>query len=202
MQFFEPAKDPSSRKRAKMDDGTSEPVNEDHSDQEEEVMAESMPGYHEHDERDEQMRQEDEILDLSEDKLQEDDKPRPRPPHSAAAEQSTPGAGPSRPRRQSEGEVSRRPGSSSVAQGNLQQLECPICGRTLETDNQGLNAHVDFCLSKGAIMEAQSETNKTLVGTPKPGPKPVFKGWTKPPSLASSKGKAKPKPSPFGKQKG
>ena len=35
-------------------------------------------------------------------------------------------------------------------------LECPICGRHLETDNQGFNAHVDFCLSKEAIREAQT----------------------------------------------
>ncbi|CDO69221.1 hypothetical protein BN946_scf185042.g123 [Trametes cinnabarina] len=35
-------------------------------------------------------------------------------------------------------------------------LECPICSRLLETDNDGLNAHVDFCLSKQAIKEAQA----------------------------------------------
>lgn len=35
-------------------------------------------------------------------------------------------------------------------------LECPICGKMLETDNQGLNEHVDFCLSKQAIKEAQT----------------------------------------------
>ncbi|KAI0085191.1 IMS-domain-containing protein [Irpex rosettiformis] len=33
---------------------------------------------------------------------------------------------------------------------------CPICSKTLQTDNQGLNAHIDFCLSKGAILEAQA----------------------------------------------
>lgn len=43
------------------------------------------------------------------------------------------------------------------------RLECPICGKTLETDNQGLNSHVDFCLSRGAIMAAQ--TNAKRVGT-------------------------------------
>lgn len=32
---------------------------------------------------------------------------------------------------------------------------CPICGKTMETDNRGLNAHIDFCLSKEAITEAQ-----------------------------------------------
>jgi DNA polymerase kappa len=33
---------------------------------------------------------------------------------------------------------------------------CPICGRVLDADNQGLNEHVDFCLSKQAIKEAQT----------------------------------------------
>ncbi|KAI0662336.1 hypothetical protein C8Q70DRAFT_1051797 [Cubamyces menziesii] len=39
-------------------------------------------------------------------------------------------------------------------------LECPICGKLLDTDNQGLNEHVDFCLSKQAIKEAQTESLK------------------------------------------
>ncbi|KAI1795665.1 DNA/RNA polymerase [Ganoderma leucocontextum] len=37
-------------------------------------------------------------------------------------------------------------------------LECPICGKMLETDNQGLNEHIDFCLSKGAIKAAQASS--------------------------------------------
>lgn len=37
---------------------------------------------------------------------------------------------------------------------------CPICSKQLKTDNQGLNAHIDFCLSKGAILEAQAEASK------------------------------------------
>lgn len=35
---------------------------------------------------------------------------------------------------------------------------CPICTKMLETDNDGLNAHIDFCLSKGAIREATKAT--------------------------------------------
>lgn len=38
-------------------------------------------------------------------------------------------------------------------------LVCPICARELETDNNGLNAHIDYCLSKGAIMEATSASS-------------------------------------------
>lgn len=33
---------------------------------------------------------------------------------------------------------------------------CPICSRTFETDNQGLNAHIDWCLSKSLIKETQT----------------------------------------------
>lgn len=38
---------------------------------------------------------------------------------------------------------------------------CPICSKTLETDNRGLNEHVDFCLSKSAIREAQVMSHNT-----------------------------------------
>ncbi|OJT06968.1 DNA polymerase kappa [Trametes pubescens] len=56
--------------------------------------------------------------------------------------------------------------------------ECPICGRMLETDNQGLNEHVDFCLSKQAIKEAQtaslkpSSSGQTAAQGKKPSRKP------------------------------
>ena len=49
-------------------------------------------------------------------------------------------------------------------------LECPVCGRALETDNQGLNEHVDFCLSRGVIREAQTAS---LAATK---PKPLSQG--------------------------
>ena len=37
---------------------------------------------------------------------------------------------------------------------HVQALNCPLCSKELRTDNDGLNAHIDFCLSKSAIMEA------------------------------------------------
>jgi len=49
---------------------------------------------------------------------------------------------------------------------------CPICGKSMQTDNQGLNAHIDFCLSRQAIKEAQASafiTNSkpfTVKGSP------------------------------------
>ncbi|KIK92141.1 hypothetical protein PAXRUDRAFT_830241 [Paxillus rubicundulus Ve08.2h10] len=48
----------------------------------------------------------------------------------------------------------REPQSISIA-GSSERHTCPICSKQLETDNQGFNAHVDFCLSKDAILEAQ-----------------------------------------------
>jgi DNA polymerase kappa len=61
-------------------------------------------------------------------------------------------------------------------------LQCPICMKTLETDNQGLNAHIDFCLSRGAIMAAQTKAKSPVKG---------FKSWGK-----------KNSKSPHGKRKG
>lgn len=42
---------------------------------------------------------------------------------------------------------------------NVRGQTCPICSKVLETDNRGLNEHIDFCLSKGAIREAQVMSN-------------------------------------------
>ena len=36
----------------------------------------------------------------------------------------------------------------------MAQLTCPICSKPFDTDNVGLNEHIDFCLSKGAILAA------------------------------------------------
>lgn len=37
---------------------------------------------------------------------------------------------------------------------------CPICWKEFNVDNAGLNAHVDYCLSKGTIMEATTSTSE------------------------------------------
>lgn len=36
------------------------------------------------------------------------------------------------------------------------EQQCPVCSRTLVVDNQGLNEHIDFCLSREVIREATS----------------------------------------------
>ncbi|EEB92678.1 hypothetical protein MPER_08778 [Moniliophthora perniciosa FA553] len=43
------------------------------------------------------------------------------------------------------------------AKGGEMNQVCPICNKTLQVDNQGLNTHIDFCLIRGAIREAQAE---------------------------------------------
>ncbi|KAJ3724859.1 hypothetical protein C8R42DRAFT_695358 [Lentinula raphanica] len=44
------------------------------------------------------------------------------------------------------------------------QTSCPLCGKDLETnDNRKINAHIDFCLSREAIQEAEGRSS---------GPKP------------------------------
>jgi len=39
---------------------------------------------------------------------------------------------------------------------------CPICSKTLETDNHGINAHIDYCLSRDAIRIAHAEVASPL----------------------------------------
>ncbi|KAF9241588.1 IMS-domain-containing protein [Melanogaster broomeanus] len=61
----------------------------------------------------------------------------------------------------------KAPQSLAVA-GELEEHICPICSKQLATDNQGLNTHIDFCLSKGAILEAQVEASSPKKPTQKP----------------------------------
>ena len=72
-------------------------------------------------------------------------------------------AGPSRPPH-SKPKSSREPKIRDEAlpdsTGGSTQV-CPICARELEVDNAGLNEHIDFCLSKGAIMAATSTVSST-----------------------------------------
>ncbi|TBU33633.1 DNA/RNA polymerase [Dichomitus squalens] len=67
-------------------------------------------------------------------------------------------------------------------------LECPICSKMLEMDNQGLNEHIDFCLSKQAIKEAQASSLKPDSGSSQHGTKTLRRGH-KPQSRGKSKDK-------------
>ncbi|KAH7925515.1 IMS-domain-containing protein [Leucogyrophana mollusca] len=89
--------------------------------------------------------------------------PRPRPPTSGPPRTTSSGEGSS----SSSSGASKPRSSKPVVEpqkvdssgGETKGHTCPICGKTLDTDNQGLNAHIDFCLSKGAIMEATAEVS-------------------------------------------
>lgn len=50
--------------------------------------------------------------------------------------------------------------STTPLDTSLEHHSCPVCGKQMVTDNRGLNAHIDFCLSKGAILAAQTTTNR------------------------------------------
>lgn len=195
IQFFESAsKDEGSRKKAKLEE-----VNE-------ETMDEAMPGYHEHDEADCEPEVEDdfdgeEIIDLTETETHvyanhtEANKPQTRrPPHSTTNAHASSSVLPSPQRQRRNSETMMAGSKAQTSPFTEQKLEthvCPICGKAMETDNQGLNAHVDFCLSRGAIMEAQGAAAKSIRDTT------TFKGWPK----AESTTKTKPKSPPLGKGK-
>jgi DNA polymerase kappa len=161
-------------------------------DQDPDECVESMPGFHEHDERD---------LDPSQHDEDEDDRPRvtgqgiaaserlgmdmpklkPRPPVSAPA-RSFPnayegiidandasaadrGTGTSTATRVAKPVSTSNAASSpllrvqsSKSRISKEPLQCPVCDKTILTDNEGLNAHIDFCLSRNAIREAQAES--------------------------------------------
>jgi len=94
--------------------------------------------------------------------------PRKKPASSAGASSSGAGGGnfqraqsgpPASVRRSVSRQPASRQASPAVKAPNGETLTCPICAKELETDNAGLNAHIDFCLSKDAIMQATSLTN-------------------------------------------
>ncbi|KAH9935682.1 uncharacterized protein B0H18DRAFT_976825 [Fomitopsis serialis] len=87
-----------------------------------------------------------------------------------------------------------RPSSPSRATSTTKESNtqtCPICTKTMVTDNDGLNAHIDFCLSKEAIREAQAESPSTTTVLSHAGVAGTSKGF-KPRSISdilSSSGK-------------
>ncbi|KDR75457.1 hypothetical protein GALMADRAFT_140685 [Galerina marginata CBS 339.88] len=184
-QFFESAKEDGSRKKAKLqdvDDGDD--------------MEEAMPGFHENDETDYKMEDDtadaDDVVDLTDlpgqVEIQQPTAGSRRPPHSTANAHASSSQirTPTRPRRNSEAVHRISKPVSTTAPTKRETHACPICGKTLETDNEGLNAHIDFCLSRGAILEAQVEASKS---TKEPG---KYKGWTKPESIKKSETKQVP----------
>ncbi|KAI0949222.1 hypothetical protein AcW1_008900 [Taiwanofungus camphoratus] len=57
-------------------------------------------------------------------------------------------------------------GKSADRAGAVEAQTCPICEKLIETDNQGFNTHIDFCLSKKAIREAQASASVPMQQSP------------------------------------
>ena len=95
------------------------------------------------------------------------------PPNSAREGRSTPKPASSA---STSTAVPKQVEAGDTADSSETFLECPICGRMLETDNQGLNEHIDFCLSRQAIKEAQASSLKPNSRSSQRGPSPSRKG--------------------------
>ncbi|VDC06396.1 unnamed protein product [Peniophora sp. CBMAI 1063] len=163
-KFFTPTNDKISPSKKRKHSDTADGDHED---------EDTMPGFHE-----------DEGEAWNADADADDALPLPqqsRPPHSAPASSqpstSQPHASSSKPR-------------SIAATSNEQQqeqaqetFECPICTSQFK-DNDALNAHIDWCLSREAIRSAQADDSS-------PAPKSI----AGPSSKSSTSLKSKPMPS-------
>ncbi|KAG1812401.1 uncharacterized protein BJ212DRAFT_1448109 [Suillus subaureus] len=175
-RFFEPANS-SPRKRLRLASNA-----EDCNDEEDDAREdhESMPGFYEEEENAEgrgfDAPDDEEQTDILHDSNPPPHERRTRPPVSA------PGPSRTRPSDSSFSATTSKP--MSARQGDrVRHQDCPICGKLLETDNKGLNAHIDFCLSRNVIMEAQTEAQSTAKK-----PKDLALSWP-----SSAKGKRKRK---------
>jgi len=65
-----------------------------------------------------------------------------------------------------------------------EQHVCPICSKTLQTDNAGFNGHIDWCLSRSAILEASASGSLNSTRQVKKGG-----GGTKKPTSANTSSK-------------
>jgi hypothetical protein len=67
--------------------------------------------------------------------------------------------------------LSTKPESSSArnaissVQSSSELQTCPICSKKLRVDNAGLNEHIDYCLSKGTIMQATADMELPTIAT-------------------------------------
>lgn len=160
-----------------------------------------MPGFYEHEEAAHILDKDDESEDGEVEQLDlviEQPKERLRPPVSAPARPSTssmkmediPSIRHPKPkllgRERSKSDVGHRSNRSRADTADDKKAQiCPICSRTLMTDNEGLNSHVDFCLSRTAIQDARNEGSSIKSGTPDRRPMPpkpktavsTSKGW-------------------------
>lgn len=172
-RFFEPANS-SPRKRPRLTSNVEDCNDEDDAGED----HESMPGFYEEEEdadgRGFDAPDDEEQTDISHDLNPPYHERRTRPPVSA------PGPSRTRPSDSSFSATTSKPMSARQAD-RVRHQDCPICGKLLETDNKGLNAHIDFCLSRNVIMEAQTEAQSSTTK-----PKDLALSWP-----SSAKGKRK-----------
>lgn len=187
-------KDQSPRKKRKLAYG--DPSEFDAVDEmsEHQGMEEAMPGFHEDDETDLGMMENDEADEI------EQDVPISRPVSAVnrlpASVTVSNGQASSSKQPQPTGprEIHEMDARKPLLKRETATHDCPVCGKTLETDNEGFNAHIDFCLSRGAIMEAQVEASQSSTKGGK------YEGWPKPES--KKKFEIKPRPVSKGKPPG
>lgn len=142
------------------------------------IDDDAMPGFHEHetDRRDDGLEA---VMDLT---IAENNEPQSETPLASLAtsnnrtEPSTANHCP---------DATRKQDPVITAPPEPTTLECPVCGRELETDNLGLNTHIDFCLSKDVIKEATKERNISEHA------KTALLAWSKKRTKPSRKGKRK-----------
>ncbi|KAJ8696405.1 hypothetical protein PTI98_006279 [Pleurotus ostreatus] len=132
-------------------------------DQEHDNDDDVMPGFHEQDEADIDPSQHDVDDDEELQIIQPLAHTRKRPPnsvpgismsHPPALRSRSKSAGPSR----SHGAAIAAP--STTISTPPETHTCPICNEVLTTNNTGLNAHIDYCLSRDAIKQAQGTSTK------------------------------------------
>ncbi|THH28737.1 hypothetical protein EUX98_g5433 [Antrodiella citrinella] len=135
-------------------------------------FEESMPGYLAHEELDPDAPEYSGNSTIKPESSSDGTKPvRQRPPVSAPASTSSSQGTSShvaylKPQSSSSSTEPRKRGSSFVSMKGKDRAEeppdgremqtCPLCSKIMQVDNRDFNAHIDFCLSKGAIREAQA----------------------------------------------
>lgn len=164
IQFFGPAQQATSGSKRKASDIDEDEADDASVDQEEHDNDDDvMPGFHEQDEADIDPSQHDVDDDEELQIIQSLAHTRKRPPnsvpgtsisHPPALRSRSKSAGPSR----SHGAAIA--GQSTITSTPPETHTCPICNEVLTTNNTGLNEHIDYCLSRDAIKQAQGTSKK------------------------------------------
>ncbi|KAF5380614.1 hypothetical protein D9615_004634 [Tricholomella constricta] len=186
-RFFEPLQSGQPRKKAKLEQGETDMNFIGYDTALDDDLEDVMPGFHENDENDHHLDQEIvETLVPETNLIARQCATIPRPPaptpsiHSSLmkvdakqhlASSSISGPSSSRTIKPHSLSDTARPTMSpagdpgQILKTGVETHACPICGKTLRTDNQGINSHIDFCLSRGAIREARDEARTAKKAT-------------------------------------